>query len=87
MAAICDGIAAFQNICWEVFMKIVLQTISVAMMCVGVFTTRAFAQDLMSKSEPLAILPGSIVRSISNQDDKTRWAQAYSTGRKKLTCR
>ncbi|GAA6161548.1 MULTISPECIES: hypothetical protein [Ruegeria] len=64
-------------------MKIALQTISAAVICVGVFTTGAIAQDFMSKSELLATLPGSTVRSISNQDDKTQWAQAYSTGRKK----
>lgn len=43
----------------------------------------ASAQEFMSKKEMLATIPGATLYGVSNSDGKTKWAQAYSKGRKK----
>ncbi|WP_170331608.1 hypothetical protein [Ruegeria arenilitoris] len=63
-------------------MKIAAKKIG-AVACVLVVASGAQAQDFMSQKELLATIPGATVRSVSNQDNKTPWVQAYSSGRKK----
>ena len=64
-------------------MKFAAIQFGAAAACFVVLATGLQAQEFMSKTEILATIPGATVRSISNQDGKTPWVQAYSAGRKK----
>ncbi len=64
-------------------MKSSLKTIGIAGAAFLALTGAAQAQDFMTQKEILATIPGSTIYGISNQDNKTQWAQAYSKGRKK----
>jgi len=62
--------------------SIVLKAFAIAL--IGAFTsTVAGAQEFMTQKELLTTIPGQTLYGLSNADNKTKWAQVYSKGRKK----